>query len=154
MKICPETRSIAKSWETGYHWSYQALLAGLSFLTQSVGRLFLTCYQQCLEDFTDLWRFSRPALQNVWNFSLNCEDFPDLLSKMFGKGRGRKTWSPSAPSLLYENLLCGRLARAALQIIFVYHISEIKKYMISRICYIYNSSGDGDIQYLVICISS
>ena len=54
--------------DASFHWSNQALLAGLSFLTQSVGRFFLTCSEQCLEDFTDLWGFSWPALQNFGRF--------------------------------------------------------------------------------------
>ena len=40
-----------------FHWFNQALMADLSFLTQSVGR------------------FSWPALNNVWKISQTCEDF-------------------------------------------------------------------------------
>ena len=65
-----------------FHWPNQALLTGLSFLTQSVGRFFLICSQQCFEDFTDLWGFYWPALKNVWKISPTCKYFPDLLSKI------------------------------------------------------------------------
>ena len=67
MKTCPEALGAAEGWGGGFHWSSQALLEGLSFLTQSVGRFF------------------PEQLNNIWKISPTCEDFPDLLSKTFGR---------------------------------------------------------------------
>ena len=85
VKTCIEARGAADGRGADFHWSNQALLAGLSFLTQSVGRFLMTCSQQCMEDFTDLWGFSWTVLQNVWKNLLTCEDFHDLLSEKFGR---------------------------------------------------------------------
>ena len=41
---------------------------------------------QVYHSWLNLWEgFSWPALNNVWKISPTCEDFPDLLSKMFGR---------------------------------------------------------------------
>ena len=46
-----------------HSWPSQALLSELSLLPQSVGRIFLTCSKQCLEDITDLWCLSEKSVE-------------------------------------------------------------------------------------------